>query len=214
MDDTPEVDAHEPLEVVVRHALDRGAERDTRVVDHEVHRAVIGNQLRWARRDDEAFTFLSSAVAAQPDYYLYHVFLGLVLEERGDHAGAVISLERGVAMDANNDDLCQLAHAYGTAGRRMDFERTMARIMERREKGFMPAVDIAIAYAGMGERDEAFHWLELALEDHSEILKDLGVEPEVDPLRSDPRFAQILRRVHLTPVIRDGKRGAMGNRPA
>jgi len=102
-------------------------------------------------------------------------------------------------MDTNNDDLYQLAHAYGTAGRRQDFARVMKQMMARRENSFMPAGNIAIAYAGMGERDLAFHWLDLALEDHSESLLLLKVEPAFDPIRSDPRFATVLRRVNLAP---------------
>ena len=54
-----------------------------------------------------------------------------------------------------------------------------------------------MAFAGMGERDSAFHWLDLALEDHSEPLTLLKVDPAFDPLRSDPRFDPMQRRVHL-----------------
>ena len=159
--------------------------------------ANLGFGLYKARRYKEALTHLRGAVAAEPGYFVHHVFLGIALEQQGDHAGAIWELETAVAMDTNNDDLCQLAHAYGTAGRRRDFERVMKQVLARREHGFMPAANIAMAYAGMGERDAAFHWLDLALEDHSEMLTWLKVDPAFDPLRSDPRFDQVLRRIRL-----------------
>lgn len=63
----------------------------------------------------------------------------------------------------------------------------------------MPAADIACAFAGLAERDSAFHWLDLALEDHSEMLTWITVDADFDPLRSDPRFAAVLRRMKLAP---------------
>ena len=61
----------------------------------------------------------------------------------------------------------------------------------------MPAGNIAFAFAGLGEADSTFHWLDLAIEDRSEILTVTKVEPGYDPVRNDPRFADVLRRVGL-----------------
>ena len=159
--------------------------------------ASLGWHLYVARRYDEAEQFLRNGAQLHPEAYNHSVFLGLVLEQKGDHAGAVASLERAVALETNNDDLGQLAHAYGTAGRRAEAERIIATMIERGRHGFVPAASIALGYAGIGERDSSLRWLDRGIEDHSEFMIFLKVEPGFDPLRSDPRFAELLRRVHL-----------------
>jgi hypothetical protein len=58
--------------------------------------------------------------------------------------------------------------------------------------------EIALVYAGLGDRNEAFAWLEDSYKAHDEGLTHLKIDPCLDPLRSDPRFAGLLRRVGLT----------------
>jgi eukaryotic-like serine/threonine-protein kinase len=187
--------------LVMQGRFDNGLEEIRRAFDLDPLNPWVSASLGWhlyfARRYDEALAHLQKAIAVDPGFYNYYVFLGLTLEQKGDHAGAIADLEKAVALAPNNDDLAQLAHAYGTAGRRREAERTIAKLLERRKNGFVPAANIALAYAGLGDRDEAFRWLEVALEDHSEFLTYLKVEPGCDPIRSDPRFAGVLRRIHL-----------------
>ena len=61
----------------------------------------------------------------------------------------------------------------------------------------VPAYYMALVYAGLGEKDEAFDWLEKAYQEHSWELVGLKVHPGFDPLRSDPRFQDIVHRVGL-----------------
>ena len=157
----------------------------------------VGWHLYFARRYDEAIRHLTAVAQSDPGNYNVHVFLGLALEQSGDHSGAVAALERAVTLYRNNDDLGQLAHAYGTAGRRADALRIIAEMRDRRTKMFLPAADLAYAFAGIAERDSAFHWFDLAVEDHSELLILMKADPALDPIRSDPRFDAVLRRVNL-----------------
>jgi hypothetical protein len=55
-----------------------------------------------------------------------------------------------------------------------------------------------LVYAGLGEKDKAFEWLERAYRDHSGSVRYLKVEPRLDPLRSDPRFLELMRRIGLS----------------
>jgi len=59
--------------------------------------------------------------------------------------------------------------------------------------------DLALLYTGLGERDEAIEQLNRAYEDRSGFIIYLGVEPQFDPLRSDPRYTELLRRMNLSP---------------
>jgi len=67
------------------------------------------------------------------------------------------------------------------------------------EHSYVSAHDVALVYAGLVERDKAFAWLDKTYEEHSFNLIHLKVEPRFDPLRSDPRFADLLRRIGLPP---------------
>jgi hypothetical protein len=64
-------------------------------------------------------------------------------------------------------------------------------------QNYVPAYNFVILYAGLGERDEAFQWLEKSYQDHASRMTILQVDPFLDPLRSDPRFANLLQRVGL-----------------
>ncbi len=59
--------------------------------------------------------------------------------------------------------------------------------------------EIALIYAGLGEKDQSLAWLEKAYQEHSSVLVYLKVEPRFDSLRSDPRFHDLVRRVGLPP---------------
>jgi tetratricopeptide (TPR) repeat protein len=174
--------------------------------------AKLGWNLYFARRYGESAAHLRDAIRLDPDYFIHHVFLGLTLEQQGDHRGAVTELETAVARDTNPDDLCQLAHAYGTAGRRNDALRMIRLVLDRRANTFIPAADIAYAYAGLGDREQFFTWLDRALEDRSEFLTMLNVDPAVDPMRNDPRFKAALRRIGFAKAIPTAQVSALTRR--
>lgn len=69
--------------------------------------------------------------------------------------------------------------------------------MELSRRRYVSAYDIAVLYAGLGERNEAFRWLQKVDEDRSEFFASVNVDPRLDALHSDPRFAVVLRSVGL-----------------
>jgi pentatricopeptide repeat protein len=90
-----------------------------------------------------------------------------------------------------------LISAYAHAGRRSDALRLLAELKTRRKAGYVPAGAFVNAYLGLGEYDQAFVWLQEAYNEHSNILQFLKVHPYFDPLRDDPRFDDIVRKVGL-----------------
>ena len=90
-----------------------------------------------------------------------------------------------------------LIRAYAHAGRRADALRLLAELKRRRESGYVPAGAFVNAYLGLGDNEEAFAWLEQAYREHSNILMFLKTYPYFDPVRSDPRFQDLVRRVGL-----------------
>ena len=89
-------------------------------------------------------------------------------------------------------------HLAAVSGRRAEAQKVHDQLTELSKQKYVPALDMVI-YAGLGEKDKAFEWLGKAFEEHALRLAYVKVEPAYDPLRSDPRFADLLRRMNLQP---------------
>lgn len=76
-------------------------------------------------------------------------------------------------------------------------DETLAKLKDIGKHDYVSPLDLAIIYAGMGDKGKAFEWLERALQERSFWLVYIRWEPQLDPLRSDPRFQEVLRRIGL-----------------
>ena len=90
-----------------------------------------------------------------------------------------------------------LVHAYAAAGRRFDASRTLDEMHHRQASEYVPAAALVNAYVGLRDRDQTLFWLERSITEGSTIVQYLKVHPGFDFIRSDPRFADLLRRVGL-----------------
>ena len=90
-----------------------------------------------------------------------------------------------------------LGNTYARAGRITEARATIPKLEEHLRKDGIGTYEIALVYAGLGEKDEAFQWLEKAYAVRDKGLTYLKIDPPLDPLRSDPRFQDLLRRVGL-----------------
>ena len=90
-----------------------------------------------------------------------------------------------------------LVRAYAHAGRRTEALRLLDELKGRRQKGYVPTAAFVNAYLGLGDNERAIAWLERAYKEQSSIIQYLKVHPFFDPLRGDPRFADLVRRVGL-----------------
>jgi TolB-like protein/DNA-binding winged helix-turn-helix (wHTH) protein/Tfp pilus assembly protein PilF len=172
----------------------RGRELDPLVVS--------GTDIGWilfsARRYDEAIREFSSVLAVRPDDAGALWELGFALIAKGQPEKAIPVLEKAVSVsDRSPGVMGVLVRAYAHAGRRTDALRLLAELKTRKQAGYVPAAAFVNAYLGLGENDQAFAWLERAYTEHSNILQFVKVHPYFDPLRSDPRFAELVRRVGL-----------------
>ena len=92
-----------------------------------------------------------------------------------------------------------LAAGYAAAGRRNDALRIVNRLKQQSPHQYVPAYGLAEVYATLGDKNEAFVWLEKAFEERSSWLVYIKVEPRLDSLRSDVRFQKLLQRMQLLP---------------
>ena len=95
--------------------------------------------------------------------------------------------------------LGHMGNAYARAGRLIDAQDAIRKLKVRARKDGVGTYEVALVYAGLGEGDEAFAWLERAYQVRDKGLTFLKIDPCLDPLRSDPRFKNLLSRMNFPP---------------
>jgi TolB-like protein/tetratricopeptide (TPR) repeat protein len=164
--------------------------------------AFHGQQVGWilfhARRYDEAIRELRNALTIEPENPLSVWFLGFALIGAGQFDEAIRTLEKAASLsNGSSAVLGVLVHAYAHGGRRSEALRVLDELHRRRRQGYVPAAAFLNAYLGLGDKEQAFAWLERSTEERSNIVQFLKVHPFFDPLRDDPRFAVFLHRANL-----------------
>jgi TolB-like protein/Tfp pilus assembly protein PilF len=164
--------------------------------------AVSGDHLAWhlffARRYEQAIQELHSALAVKPDDAYALWILGFALIANHDPQAAIPVLKKGVSGSNHSPAIIGLlVSANAQAGRRAEAFRLLDELKRRRQTEYVPAAAFVLAYLGLGDYDQTFVWLEQAYKEQSYILVVLKVFPSFDPIRSDPRFIDLLHRVGL-----------------
>ncbi|MBI4164399.1 MAG: hypothetical protein HY508_01545 [Acidobacteria bacterium] len=98
------------------------------------------------------------------------------------------------------DSPSKLAHegnCYARAGNKAEAQKAIRKLVERSAKDRVGTYGVAFVYVGLGEKDRAFDWLEKAYKVHDKGLVFIKTDPALDPLRSDPRFQDLLRRMNF-----------------
>lgn len=159
--------------------------------------AHFGLILLFARRHDDAVRELRGIVALEPDNSpaLWYLGTGLIQLSRFDEAIDV--LERSVSRERHPGPLGTLALAYARGGRRADAQRVLTELIRKAQATYVPPAAFVITHIALGDVEAAFRWLERAYAERSNMMRSLKVNPNLDPLRGDPRFEDLLRRVRL-----------------
>ena len=119
---------------------------------------------------------------------------GCVHREKGMYKEAFVELQ-------NIPRVWRLGHlgnAYARAGKKAEARKAIQDLLEFTKQG-LGTWELALVYAGLGEKDQAFEWLERAYKVHDKGMCYLKIDPPLDPLRSDPRFQDLLRRMNFPP---------------
>ena len=157
-----------------------------------------GRILFHARRYDEAIREYRSLLASQPDDLPANLFLGMALISNGQPSKAISPLEKVISGSQRTiDAFGVLVMAYAQAGRRADALRLLGQLKKRQQTNYVPAGVFVNAYLGLGDYEQTFVWLDRALQERSNLLQYVKVHPFFDPVRGDPRFADLVRRVGL-----------------
>jgi TolB-like protein/Tfp pilus assembly protein PilF/predicted Ser/Thr protein kinase len=160
----------------------------------------LGAVLDYQRRYDESIDQLKRTLELSPNFGLALTDLGFVYLEKGRYSEANAVLEKVIAMPVSKaTESSSLAYAYAVEGRKADARKLLDQLNEISKQQYVQPRLIARIYAGLGEKDKAFEYLEKSFEDRSieTGFGTINVDPTFDPLRSDPRFADLVRRMNL-----------------
>jgi len=157
----------------------------------------IGASYYHARQFDQAIAQYLRVVELQPRSAGLRFHLGRAYARKGMFKEAVEQFETGARLMGGSEAAASLAYGYAAAGRKKDALRVLEEMKRARSGAYSPFY-VAAVYAELGETTRAFEHLERAFELRLGRLTFLNVEPTFDPIRNDPRFKDLLKRIGPT----------------
>jgi serine/threonine protein kinase/Tfp pilus assembly protein PilF len=160
----------------------------------------IGDVYFYARRYPEAIEFYRRAIAMDPTLLAAHGDLARALEHAGELEEAIQEYRVAVRMveGVDQDPSVGLANALAVAGREAEARAILSELEARRAEHYVSAWGLASIYSRLGDRESALAWLERAWDEHDSTLAWLKVHPRFDPLRREPRFEELMRKLGLS----------------
>jgi tetratricopeptide (TPR) repeat protein len=160
--------------------------------------AVLGRvYVSWGR-PDEAIAALNQAIDLNPQADLAWQQLGHAYLLKGQRAEAIAALQKAAVLSGLRDS-AHLAYAYAVTGDRTTARRIVREILATSDTRYIPPFHIAMAYAGLGQVDEAFRWLGRAYEERASFTNGVKVNTAFAPLHDDPRWRALLAKMGLEP---------------
>lgn len=160
--------------------------------------ANVGYPYYFARQYDQAMEHYRKALELDPNYSWSYLWIGQAALGKGMYTEAIADINKAIALSEGNVRMkATLGYAYAVAGKRGEGQEILGELQEQSKQKYVSPYFIAVIYSGLGEKDQAFAWLEKAYQERHPYLTLLKVEPVFDNLRSDPRYAGLLRKVGL-----------------
>jgi DNA-binding winged helix-turn-helix (wHTH) protein/TolB-like protein/Tfp pilus assembly protein PilF len=156
----------------------------------------LGFAFLMSRQYDQAVQQSRMVAEVDPGHLSAHIILGFAYVHKKMYEEAISEFQKTKTISAGNPEMTGLlGYAYAVAGKRSEGKKALRELIQLSKQHYVSPSHIALIQAGLGEKDLAFEWLEKAHEDRNWIMGLLKVAPMFDSLRSDPHFADLLRRV-------------------
>lgn len=153
------------------------------------------------RQYDRAIDTELKCIRRQPKLAWAHVVLGWAYEQKGSYPEALAELREAVKLEEGDSfTLAAFGQALAASGDRRGALVILSDLQQRAHTKYVSAYDLALIYAGLGDKDKAFQGLDQALRDRSSFLPYITWDRRADVLRSDPRFETVLRKLGLPPT--------------
>jgi tetratricopeptide (TPR) repeat protein len=173
-----------------------------RALDLDPLDLVVNVHMAWhywlAREPDRALDQCSKVLEMEGNTLWARFFAGLAYEQKGMYDEAVGEFLAAADLSADTTFAAAgLGHACGLSGVTCKAADILSGLRGRPDEGYVPSYDRAMVHLGLGQAEQAFACLERAREERASWMAYLKVEPRLDPLRADPRFTELMRRVGL-----------------
>jgi eukaryotic-like serine/threonine-protein kinase len=173
-----------------------------RALDRDPVSASLSHALavQWvlSRHLDEGIEESRRTIELDPAFAPAHDVLGMALATKGMYRDALTEIEKAVALTRGGAiPTADLGYVRARLGQRDEARQILRQLADASKERYTPAMAFAIVHVGLGEHDQALNWLDKASEERFNRLAYLRREPSWDPLRSDPRFVDLLRRINL-----------------
>jgi TolB-like protein/Tfp pilus assembly protein PilF len=158
--------------------------------------------LTLARRYDDAIALATKALELAPNLALSRALRGAAYAEQGRFKEALIDVQKAMEQDRNPTVVGFGAHVHAVAGQKSEAKKMLKELEEGANHRYFCPYEIATAYVSLRDFDTASTWFRKGVEDRADCMAWLGVEPWIEPFRSDPRYMPFLRQVGLAPQAR------------
>ena len=152
----------------------------------------------FAHRFDDSIAASQKAIDVDPAFFAARRYLGQSLAQKSKYDQAIAEFQRAVASSGGSPLIrAELAHTLALAGKKDDAQKILAELKQLAGERYFSPYHIAMVYSGLGNKDETFNSLERALQERTDYLVFLNVDPRFDWLHNDSRFASLQQRVGL-----------------
>jgi TolB-like protein/DNA-binding winged helix-turn-helix (wHTH) protein/Flp pilus assembly protein TadD len=143
---------------------------------------------------DESISQSRKTIEMDPNFALAHNQLGQAYLQKHLNVEAIAELQKAVEISGGSPTcIANLARAYAASGKTSEAVRLLSDLKNHSNRSYSDASEIAVVYAALGDKDQAMHWLEIGYEER--FNPGVLLRPGFDPLRSDPRFQDLLRHI-------------------
>lgn len=157
--------------------------------------ATLGRVYRDARKYEESINQCRKTLDLDPDFALAHWCLGVSYVAEKQYAEAITEMQRANTVGKSPLYIYGLGYAYAAAGNKTRARAIIEELKQESHTTYMPAVFIAAIYGELAEKNRAFVWLQRAYDERDPQITYLLLDPFMDPLRADPRFNDLVRKV-------------------